>query len=128
MRIDSQSHVPIFQQIADGVRSAIAGGVYRPGEGLPSVRAMAIELRVNPNTVQRAYEALERDGVVESRRGVGMFVLLRGAQSAKNQAEAAVQATLQRGVRLARSANMSEEQVQAVFDKVIDKVSREKAK
>ena len=128
MRIDPQSHVPIFQQIADGVRSAIAGGVYRPGESLPSVRAMAIELRVNPNTVQRAYEGLERDGVVESRRGVGMFVLRRGAQSAKNQAEAAVQATLQRGVRLARSANMSEGQVQAVFDKVIDQVSREKAK
>ncbi len=54
MNIDPSSHVPIYLQIADAVRAAVAAGVYRSGEVLPSLRAMAIKLHVNPNTVQRA--------------------------------------------------------------------------
>ncbi len=74
MRIDPKSSVPIFQQIADQTRSAIRRGVLRPGERLPSLRALAVEIQVNPNTVQRAYERLEREGVVQSRKGTGVFV------------------------------------------------------
>ena len=74
MRIDPKSNVPIFQQIADQLRRKISRGVHRSGEMLPSLRALAVEIQVNPNTVQRAYELLEREGLVESRRGVGIFV------------------------------------------------------
>ena len=63
MRIDPGSHVPIYLQIADEIRAAVAAGVYRPGEVLPSLRAMAIDVHVNPNTVQRAYDELEREGL-----------------------------------------------------------------
>jgi len=72
--IDPKSHVPIFQQIAAHLRKQIGDGVYKAGEALPSLRVMAVDIRVNPNTVQRAYEVLEREGIVESRRGVGVFV------------------------------------------------------
>ncbi|MEM9828376.1 MAG: GntR family transcriptional regulator [Planctomycetota bacterium] len=74
MKIDTGGDVPIFRQIAEQLRKQIENGVHRPGEALPSLRAMALKLRVNPNTVQRAYELLEREGVVQSRRGVGIFV------------------------------------------------------
>lgn len=74
MLIDPKSSTPIFRQIADQLRQSIDAGVYRQGEMLPSLRAMAVEIKVNPNTVQRAYETLEREGVVETRRGVGIFV------------------------------------------------------
>ena len=74
MSIDPSSATPVFQQIVDYLQRLIASGVYRPGELIPSVRALALELRVNPNTVQRAYQALERDAVVTARKGVGMVV------------------------------------------------------
>ena len=80
------SHVPIYLQIADAVRAAVAAGVYRPGEAIPSLRAMATEIRVNPNTVQRAYDELEREGLVESQRGRGLFVAQRGAAAALSRA------------------------------------------
>jgi GntR family transcriptional regulator len=56
VKIDPGSHIPIYLQIADGLRAAVAAGVYRPGQALPSLRALAIDARVNPNTVQRAYD------------------------------------------------------------------------
>jgi GntR family transcriptional regulator len=62
MRIDTENPVPIFQQIVDRLSAAVAAGVYGEGELVPSVRQMAVNLLVNPNTVQRAYEQLERDG------------------------------------------------------------------
>ena len=73
MKIDPRSHVPIYLQIADGIRAAVAAGLYLPGEALPSLRNLAIEVQVNPNTVQRAYDELEREGLVYSRRGKGLF-------------------------------------------------------
>ena len=81
-RIEPHSHVPIYLQIVEYLRSAIAAGVYRPGEALPSLRALALDLKVNPNTVQRAYDEMDRQGLIKSQRGVGMFVAERGARSA----------------------------------------------
>ena len=78
MNINPSGHVPIYLQIADAVRAAVAAGVYRPGEMLPSLRAMAIQVHVNPNTVQRAYDELEREGLIYSQRGRGLFVAERG--------------------------------------------------
>ena len=80
-RIEPESHVPVYLQIVEHLRSAIAAGVYRPGEALPSLRVLATDLKVNPNTVQRAYEELDRQGVIRSHRGVGMFVAERGAHA-----------------------------------------------
>jgi DNA-binding transcriptional regulator YhcF (GntR family) len=63
VNIDPRSHIPLYLQIADGVRQAVAAGVYRPGETLPSLRVMALDAQVNPNTVQRAYDLLAREGL-----------------------------------------------------------------
>src|SRR5918912_3858470 len=72
--IDTRDSTPIYAQIDRGVRAAIAAGRLRPGDQLPTVRQLAVELRVNANTVARVYADLERDGVLETRRGVGSFV------------------------------------------------------
>lgn len=72
--IDPSSGTPIYRQIYDQVRQAIAGGTLLPGDRLPSVRDLAIELAVNPNTVAKAYQELERAGVIETPRGRGTFV------------------------------------------------------
>jgi len=65
---------PIYVQIMDEVRRALVVGTLRPDDPLPSVRELASELRVNPNTVSQAYRELERDAVVYTRRGRGTFV------------------------------------------------------
>ncbi|MEF3307117.1 GntR family transcriptional regulator [Paenibacillus sp. GYB003] len=65
---------PLYEQILDQVRSAIAKGEIGLGDKMPSVRELAQELRMNPNTVMRAYQELERDGLTEKRRGQGTFV------------------------------------------------------
>ena len=68
---------PIYEQIRDGLRKLIVTGALAADEKLPSVRALAAQLAINPNTIQRAYEALEREGYVYSIGGKGSFVAPR---------------------------------------------------
>ena len=72
--IDPTDPTPIYAQLDRALRAAIAAGRLRPGDQLPTVRQLAVQLRINANTVARVYAALERDGVFETRRGVGTFV------------------------------------------------------
>ena len=65
---------PIYSQIVDGFREQITAGVLLPGEKLPSVRDLATELAINPNTIQRAYRQLESEGWISSIQGKGCFV------------------------------------------------------
>lgn len=74
----SPSHpMPLYAQLTRAIRFAIATGRLRVGEQLPTVRQLAVELRVNANTVAKVYAELERSGVLETRRGVGTFVSAR---------------------------------------------------
>lgn len=72
--LNSGSGVPIYRQIQDQIRYGVASGLLTPGEQLPTVRALAVELKVNPNTVIRAYTELERAGVLTTEQGSGTFV------------------------------------------------------
>lgn len=74
MTLDTTSGVPIYRQIVDWVKVRVAGGQLRPGEQLPTVRQMSVDLNVNYNTVLRAYMELERMGVVSTLQGKGTFV------------------------------------------------------
>jgi GntR family transcriptional regulator len=80
--IDASDRTPIYAQLERAFRAAIAAGRLQPGEQLPTVRQLAVELRVNANTVARVYAELERAGVFETRRGVGSFVRM-GAAAAR---------------------------------------------
>jgi len=72
--ISTGSNTPIYRQITDQVRLAVTAGKLAVGDQLPSVRALAEELVVNPNTVARAYSDLMREGLLESRAGRGVFI------------------------------------------------------
>lgn len=77
LRLDPRSSQPIFEQIAFGVKSAVARGELSPGDRLPSVRELAKDLAINPNTVARAYDALEAQALIVRRQGSGCFVAER---------------------------------------------------
>ena len=76
--LDFRDARPIYEQVRDGLRRLMVTGVIREGEKLPSVRALASSLAINPNTIQRAYEALEAEGYLCSVQGKGSFAAERG--------------------------------------------------
>ena len=102
--IDPRSPTPLYEQIAARVRLAVASGDLAPGDSLPSVRALARNLRVNPATIVQAYRDLAADGFVEMRHGQGTFVqevsdFLRDEERATH-AQQMVRKLLEDGARL----------------------------
>ena len=79
--IDPRDSTPIYAQLDRGLRAAIASGRLSPGDQLPTVRQLAVDLRVNANTVARVYADLERAGILETRRGVGSFIRASAAEA-----------------------------------------------
>ena len=124
MSINPSSDVPIYKQIADDIRHRIAAGVYKPAESVPSLRTLALELMVNPNTVQRAYELLDREGLLVSRRGVGLFVAKRGAVSARKTSEQDIVRSFAQSIRAAQAAELAPGEIQSLFDEAFDEATR----
>ena len=83
-RIDTTSSIPVYAQIVDQIKRAVTAGSLSAGDPLPSLRELAIKLRINPLTVNKAYKQLEHEGFVESRQGTGTFVSTN-AQGATDQ-------------------------------------------
>lgn len=74
IRLSNSDGIPVYRQIVNQVKYMVASGRLRPGQELPTIRALAEKLVINPNTVVRAYNELQRDGVIESRHGSGSYV------------------------------------------------------
>ena len=119
MRVDPGSTVPIFTQIVNEIQSAIVAGVYAEGERIPSAREMAQLLKVNPNTVQKAYAELVDLGVIESKRGIGKFVCKRGSRSALRQSEDSIADLIRQAVELGRSAKFTDKRLREIFSEVL---------
>jgi len=73
-QLDLHSGMPVYRQIIDQVRGGIASGLLTPGDQLPTVRQLAVDLAINPNTVVRAYRELEFGGLLETHQGTGTFI------------------------------------------------------
>jgi GntR family transcriptional regulator len=115
MRIEPASPVPIFQQIADEIRGAVASGIFRPGDLIPSVRAQALALLVNPNTVQRAYEQLELEGLISSKKGVGMVVSDDSLAAARNGVHQSVRTSIAQAISSARRAGLTRSAIDRLY-------------
>ena len=74
LEVDKQSRVPVYEQLIERIENLILHGIWMPKEQIPSVRMLSVELFVNPNTVQKAYNDLERRGITASVPGVGRYV------------------------------------------------------
>src|SRR5215469_14647071 len=84
-RFDPHSGVPVFRQIIDQVQAGIAAGVLKYGDQLPTVRQVAVDLTINPNTVLRAYREMEIRGIVDTQQGTGTFIASRQAGPPKQE-------------------------------------------
>ena len=112
IRVRPESPVPIYEQIVSQVVFAVAGGDLGPGDLVPSVRDLAAELVINPNTVARAYQELERLGVVETRRGIGMAVTAEAPKRCRDRRKESVRERIRDAVREAIAAGLSSDDVQ----------------
>jgi GntR family transcriptional regulator len=112
IRVRPESPVPIYEQIVSQVVFAVAGGDLGPGDLVPSVRDLAAELVINPNTVARAYQELERLGVVEARRGLGMAVTAEAPKRCRDRRKESVRERIREAVREAVAAGLSSDDVQ----------------
>ena len=87
LQLNYRDSRPIYEQVKDGLRRLVISGAIAPDEKLPSVRSLASSLAINPNTIQRAYEALEREGYVYTVSGRGTFAAVRSDVGAERRSK-----------------------------------------
>ena len=124
--IDPSSGTPIYRQVADQVRQAVAGGTLRPGDRLPSVRELAVELAINPNTIAKAYQELERDGVIETPRGRGSFIADRDQGLPAEARREKLRPAVERLVVEAYHLGVRDEDVQRMVQRLLEEARRKR--
>ena len=113
--ISNSSGQPIYEPICRQVKGAIAAGRLRPGEPLPSIRALARDLRISVITTKRAYEELEREGFICTVAGKGSFVAQQNLELAKESSLREIEAHLQAAVELSRQAGLTVEELEDIL-------------
>ena len=118
-RVDTSSGMPIYLQLIDQVRHFIARGLLRPGDEMPSVRALATAQRINPNTVAHAYRQLESDGIICKRRGMGTYVSEHGSGGDRGTRLAAVRQQLDRAVSEGLHLGLEPGELRSMLDQIL---------
>lgn len=116
IRVETSSGMPITRQVAAQIRAQCASGVIKPGERLPSVRALAAELAVNQNTILRVYERLTAEGLLERRHGDGTFVADRVPSGQMKAQRQRLREEISRVAELARTLGVDLEEVHRLLD------------
>ena len=124
LRPNPSSGVPIYLQLMEQVRHAIETGALRPGEQLPSIRPLAEELVVNPNTIAKAYRELEHEGVIELRLGAGAFVSDRAPTKKDADKLRAAQAAVASAVEKLRARGVTDEEIRRLVEAELAGVNR----
>jgi len=119
--VDPRSGVPIYLQIVEQIKRSVALGVLAPGDQLPTVKQLAADLVLNPNTISRAYRELEHDRIVETLPGRGSFIVKNGTVAGAKRAvvDVADQALIQ-AVREAKSMGLPRDELQALFQRALE--------
>ena len=127
INIDPSSGLPIYLQIAQQIKTALAMGRLQPEDPLPSVRQLAVELAVNPNTVARAYLDLEIEGVIYKRQGAGTFVSGQGVEMSKNERRKVLSELFERALVEGVNLGMDEWELRETFERVLEKIVQARA-
>lgn len=123
IKLDTRSAIPLSHQMGEQIRREVAAGQLRPGDRLPSVRELALELLVNPNTVARVYRDLELEGLLETRRGQGTFIGPAAAALAEKERLRLLRQALVRLVEDAQLFGLGREELL----EMVQQVARERA-
>jgi len=116
IRVDATSFVPIYEQIKQGIVRLVATGRLKVGEPLPSIRDLAAEIIVNPNTVARAYRELEQDGLVSTQKGRGSFVADRARLDVDRDIKVHLGQALDEAIAEARRYDLDSGAIRELFE------------
>jgi GntR family transcriptional regulator len=119
LQLDFADSLAIYDQIVRQCKFAVAGGVLKEGELVPSVRELARELTINPNTVARAYRQLQDDGVLTPVRGTGLAVAAGARQRCRNEREELIRTRLEQVVAEARQSRIDPQKLRAMIDRLL---------
>lgn len=115
-KINTSNGIPVYEQVARQIMFAVASGGLETGEMVPSVRQMAKDLAINPNTVARAYRQLQDQGVVETVRGSGLAVTRRAATKCKSAREKLIRDRIKDVLIDARRSQMSDQEIKKIVN------------
>ncbi|MBD3162451.1 MAG: GntR family transcriptional regulator [Candidatus Latescibacteria bacterium] len=121
LKIDPSAAVSISEQIAEQVRLSIASGRLVPGDRLESVRGLARELLVNPNTVAKVYRDLEREGILDTRPGSGVFVAPGAPAKCRRAGARAVREAVEAAVEKGLAAGLAPEEIEELWRESLEK-------
>ena len=116
INVDPKSSTPLYAQIKEQVRLAVATGALRPGDQLPTVSGLAGRLRVNPNTVARSYRELQAEGLLTSQRGSGTFVSARAVALGKKEGRQLIRRMLRQAAALAVSLGLDHDEFDLLLE------------
>ena len=108
--------------------TSVASGTYGPGDQIPSVRQLSVDLLVNPNTISKAYRELDREGIIFTKRGLGLFVTDEAPRICRRDRKAIVSAGIERALREAVQADLDPKEIQKIVASALQTALREKAK
>jgi len=128
LRVNPADEIPIYEQIVRQVKFAIASKSLRYGELVPSVRELAKQLAVNPNTVVRAYRQLQDEAILASRRGMGMVVTDQALDHCHAQRVEMIRSRLRQVLEEARQSGLDETAVRKLIDAELDKLNAKEIK
>jgi GntR family transcriptional regulator len=117
--IDESEPEPVFSQLIRQIREGVSGGELKPGTPLPTIRQLAVDLRINPNTVAKSYRLLERDGVIETRGRSGSFIHREGRKAARLDLPAPAVTRLTDAVSELRDARLTDSEIRNAFAAVM---------
>jgi GntR family transcriptional regulator len=123
--IDPHNGLPIYDQIVRQIKFAVAGGVLRSSEMVPSVRELARELAINPNTIARAYRQLQDDGVLQAVRGTGLEVTSGAGQRCREERIKLIRARLRQVLTEAKQSHLGPQQVRELAEKELKVIEKE---
>jgi len=124
LQVDFQAGKPVYLQLADQIRYAAAAGTLRPGEPLPSLRPLAEELRINRNTIAKAYAELERQGIIETVPGKGFFLKQNKSPFTQSVRERLLLTEVDEAVVLAHHLQVDRERLLALVKERADYFAR----
>ena len=118
--INHSSMVPIYEQLVGQIKTMILNEELKPGEGLPSVRVLAKELKISALTVKKAYDALEAEGFTITVHGKGTYVAEANRDAKLQEQQKEIEAEFERVIGKARRYGMAEEDIRVVFDLIME--------
>ncbi len=126
IKVDSSSFIPIYEQVKGQIKRQVGLGILKPNQILPSIRDLASDLLINPNTVARAYRELEREGFINTRKGKGCYVSDLSKIMIEEERTALLNQIFDEAIEEGMKFNIPHERIMRIFEERLSSINKKK--